>query len=69
MSKTKTERDSTGASMLSEAARLLGRKGAPAAARARFEKMTPEQRSEHGRRLVSKRWDKEKSSFRNNRRS
>ena len=41
-----------------EAAKLMGQKGGPAAAKVRFSKMTAEQRSEHGRRLVAARWEK-----------
>lgn len=55
LNKVKPEKEKP--SELSEAARLLGKKGSPAAAKARFSKMTPEQRSEFGRRLVSKRWE------------
>jgi hypothetical protein len=38
----------------------MGKKGGPAAAKVRFAKMTPEERKEHGRRLVNMRWQKER---------
>jgi hypothetical protein len=47
-----------GNALIREAAKLMGQKGGPAAARVRFSKMTAEQRSEHGRRLAAARWNK-----------